>query len=75
MVNMVNMVLEKAVSPLYILNVFHNILNYLSEDETTYVDIVYFDYAKVFEKLDHGIVIHTARDFSIGGHLESSAFD
>ena len=59
---MVNMVLEKAVSPLYILNVFHNILNYLSEDETTYVDIVYFDYAKVFEKLDHGIVRHTAFD-------------
>ena len=52
-----------------LLNVFDNILNYLSEHKATCVDMVYFDYAKVFDKEDHGILLHKIRDFGITAYL------
>ena len=45
--------------------VFDNIVNYLSEDKANFVDMVYLDYAKAFDKIDCGVLLHKMRDFSI----------
>ena len=31
--------------------------------------MVYLDYAKAFDKVDHGVLLHKIRDFGITGHL------
>ena len=41
-----------------ILNVFDTIFNYLSEDKTNCVGMVYLDYTKAFNEVDHGILLH-----------------
>ena len=39
-----------------------NVFNYLSEDKATCVDMVYLDYAKAFDKVDRGALLHKIRD-------------
>ena len=33
------------------------------------VDVVYLDFAKAFDKVDHGILLHKARQMGIAGKL------
>ena len=33
------------------------------------VDVIYLDFAKVFDKVDHGLVLHKLRDLGIQGSL------
>ena len=50
-----------------LLNVFDNLMNMI--DSSTTVDMIYLDFSKAFDKVDHGIVLHKLRDFGITGNL------
>ena len=50
-----------------LLNVFDNLMNMI--DSSTTVDMIYLDFSKVFDKVDHGIVLHKLRDLGITGNL------
>ena len=38
-------------------------------DSSTTVDMIYLDFSKAFDKVDHGIVLHKLRDLGITGNL------
>ena len=50
-----------------LLDVFDNIMNMLGKDPS--VDMVYSDFAKAFDKVDHGILLHKLKDLGITGKL------
>ena len=50
-----------------LLNVFDNLMNMI--DSSTTVDMIYLDFSKAFDKVDHGIVLHKLRDLGITGNL------
>ena len=41
----------------------------LLEDGSDFVDVIYLDYAKAFDKVDHGVLLHKLREAGIGGNL------
>ena len=49
-----------------LLGVYDDIMSSLSEGSEC-VDMVYLDFAKAFDKVDHGILLHKLRDFGISG--------
>ena len=51
-----------------LLDVYENILESLTQGATS-VDMVYLDFAKAFDKVDHGILFHKLRDLGITGRL------
>ena len=50
-----------------LLNVFDNLM--IMIDSSTTVDMIYLDFSKAFDKVDHGIVLHKFRDLGITGNL------
>ena len=42
-----------------------NLMNMI--DSSTTVDMIYLDFSKAFDKVDHGIVLHKLRDLGITG--------
>ena len=38
-------------------------------DSKSTVDMIYLDFSKTFDRVDHGIVLHEIRDFGISGNL------
>jgi len=50
-----------------LLNVFDNLMHMLDGKST--VDMVYLDFSKAFDKVDHGILLHKIRDLGITGNL------
>ena len=38
-------------------------------DSSTTVDMIYLDFSKAFDKVDHGIVLHKLRDIGITGNM------
>ena len=50
-----------------LLNVFDNLMNMI--DSSTTVEMIYLDFSKAFDKVDHGIVLHKLRDLGITGNL------
>ena len=48
--------------------VFDNLMNMI--DSSTTVDMIYLDFSKAFDKVDHGIVLHKLRDHGIIGNLD-----
>ena len=46
---------------------FDNLMNMI--DSSTTVDMIYLDFSKAFDKVDHGIVLHKRRDLGITGNL------
>ena len=51
-----------------LLNVYDDIMSSLSEGSEC-VDMVYLDFSKAFDKVDHGILLHKLRDAVISGKL------
>ena len=49
-----------------LLDVFGNIMNMLGKDPS--VDMVYLDFAKAFDKVGHGILLHRLKDLGITGN-------
>ena len=52
-----------------LLNVYDDIVHMLS-DSSAVVDLIYLDFAKAFEKVDHGILLRKLREIGISGNLE-----
>ena len=50
-----------------LLDVFDNIMHML--DSNTSVDMVYLDFSKAFDKVDHGILLHKLRAGGITGNI------
>jgi hypothetical protein len=50
-----------------LLDVFDNIMHIL--DTHNSVDMVYLDFSKAFDKVDHGVLLHKLRDAGITGNL------
>ena len=50
-----------------LLNVFDDISHMLEAGGS--VDMVYLDFSKAFDKVDHGIILHKLKAFGITGHL------
>ena len=50
-----------------LLDVFDNIIHML--DSNSSVDIVYLDFSKAFDKVDHGILLHKLRSVGITGNI------
>ena len=50
-----------------LLDVYDDVMHMLNGDSI--VDMVYLDFAKAFDKVDHGILLHKVKDFGITGKL------
>ena len=50
-----------------LLDVFDDLMHMLSSDTT--VDMIYLDFSKAFDKVDHGVLLHKLRDLGITGKL------
>ena len=50
-----------------LLNVFDDIMHLMSGGNT--VDMVYLDFAKAFDKVDHGVLLHKIKSLGITGKL------
>ena len=50
-----------------LLDVFDNIIHILDSDSS--VDMVYLDFSKAFDKVDHGILLHKLRALGITGNI------
>ena len=50
-----------------LLDVFDDRMHMLSSDTT--VDMIYLDFSKAFDKVDHGVLLHKRRDLGITGKL------
>ena len=50
-----------------LLSVFDDIMHMLEAGGS--VDMVYLDFSKAFEKVDHGILLHKLKALGISGHL------
>ena len=50
-----------------LLGVFDDLMHMLSSDCT--VDMIYLDFSKAFDKVDHGILLHKLKDLGITGKL------
>ena len=50
-----------------LINIFDNVMNML--DSSTTVELIYLDFSKAFDKVDHGLVLHKLRDFEITDNL------
>ena len=59
--------LRKRSCATQLLQVLHSIGRYL--DKNTQTDILYLDFAKAFDSVDHGILLDKLKSFGISGHL------
>ena len=50
-----------------LLDVFDNIMDML--DNNSSIDMMYLDFSKPFDKLDHGILLHILRALGISGNI------
>ena len=50
-----------------LLSVFDDIMHMIEDGGS--VDMVYFDFSKAFDKVDHGILLHKLKALGITGHL------
>ena len=50
-----------------LLDVFDDLMHMLSSDTT--VDMIYLDFSKAFDKVDHGVLFHKLKDLGITGKL------
>ena len=51
-----------------LLNVYDDIVHMIS-DPSAVVDMIYLDFAKAFDKVDHGILLRKLREIGISGNL------
>ena len=52
-----------------LLDVYDNIMHMNMINNISTVDMIYLDFSKVFDKVDHGILLHKLRDYGITGRL------
>ena len=52
-----------------LLDVYDNMMTSLSNNPKSSVDMIYLDYAKAFDKVDHGVLLNKPKNFGICGKL------
>ena len=52
-----------------LLDVYDNMMTSLSNNPKSSVDMIYLDYAKAFDKVDHGVLLNKLKTFGICGKL------
>ena len=52
-----------------LLDVYDNMMTSLSNNPKSSVDMIYLDYAKAFDKVDHGVLLNKLKNFGICGKL------
>ncbi len=52
-----------------LLSVYDDMMLKLSKHPESCVDMIYLDFAKAFDKVDHGVLLHKLRSFGISGSL------
>ena len=52
-----------------LLDVYDNMMTSLSNNPKSSVDMIYLDYAKAFDKVDHGVQLNKLKTFGICGKL------
>ena len=52
-----------------LLDVYDNMMTSLSNNPKSSVDMIYLDYAKAFNKVDHGVLLNKLKNFGICGKL------
>ena len=52
-----------------LLDVYDNMMRSLSNNPKSSVDMIYLDYAKAFDKVDHGVLLNKLKTFGICGKL------
>ena len=50
-----------------LLDVYDNMMTSLSNNPKSSVDMIYLDYAKAFDKVDHGVLLNKLKNFGICG--------
>ena len=61
------MILEVAVHACQRCLMYYNLMNIINSSTT--VDMIYLDFSKAIDKVDHGIVLHKLRDLGITDNL------
>ena len=56
-----------------LLDVFDDLMHMLSSDTT--VDMIYLDFSKAVDKVDHGVLLHKHKDLGITGKQRQSSFE
>ena len=51
-----------------LLSVYDNLMLMFTESSCS-VDMIYIDFSKAFDKVDHGVLLHKLRDMGIAGNL------
>ena len=62
-----NMVSEVVPHVYHLVGCFDDLMHMLSSDTT--VDMIYLDFSKAFDKVDHGVLLHKLKDLGITGKL------
>ena len=52
-----------------LLDVYDNVMHMLNSCSDSIVDMVYLDFSKAFDKVDHGILLHKVKELCITGNL------
>ena len=52
-----------------LLSVYDELINNLSNCQPSYIDMIYLDFAKAFDKVDHGVLLHKLKSMGITGDL------
>ena len=52
-----------------LLNIFDTMLLNIAADQSSCVDMIYLDFSKVFDKVDHGVLMHKLKHLGITGNL------
>ena len=52
-----------------LLDVYDNVMHMLNLCSDSIVDMVYLDFSKAFDKVDHGILLHKVKELGITGNL------
>ena len=52
-----------------LLFVYDELINNLSNCQPSCIDMIYLDFAKAFDKVDHGVLLHKLKSIGITGDL------
>ena len=52
-----------------LLSVYDELINNLSNCQPSCIDMIYLDFAKAFDKVDHGVLLHKLKSMGITGDL------
>ena len=52
-----------------LLSVYDELIQNLSSNQSSCIDMIYLDFAKAFDTVDHGVLLHKLKNLGITGNL------